>query len=203
MKTNYYKKALYLSYFTVIYNLIEGAISILAGFFAGSIALVGFGSDSFIESLSGFIMIWRFRNQDKISKEEEEKIEKKATKLVAITFFILGFYVLYESIKRLYFQEKPDVSVIGIIIAILSIIIMPLLFYMKYKVGKKLKSKSLVADSKQTLICLFMSVTLLFGLLMNFFYGFWQFDPIVGLIIVILLFKEGYETYKEEELCNC
>lgn len=202
METNSHKKALWLSYFTVIYNTIECIISIIAGYIAGSIALVGFGSDSFIESLSGSVMIWRFRKHGKISKEAEEKIEKKATKIVAVTFFILGFYVLYESVKKLIFQEKPEVSIIGIIIAIVSIIIMPLLFYSKIKLGKKIKSKSLVADSKQTLACFLISVALLFGLGLNYLFGFWQADPIVGLIIVIFLFKEGYETYKEEEFCS-
>ena len=197
MKADFYKKALLLSYFTVLYNIIEFIVSVLAGLLAGSIALVGFGSDSFVESLSGSIMIWRFKKHGKITKEEEEKIEKTATKLIAITFFILGFYVLIESLKKLYFQEKPETSLIGILIAIASIIIMPLLFYMKYKVGKKLQSRSLVADSKQTLACLFMSITLLIGLLMNYLFGFWQADPIVGLIITTFLFKEGYETYKE------
>jgi cation diffusion facilitator family transporter len=200
MKADYYKKALWLSVFTVLYNIVECIVSILAGVLAGSIALVGFGSDSFVESLSGSIMIWRFRKHGKIPEEEEEKIESRATKLVAITFFILGFYVLFESVKKLYFQEKPETSIIGILIAIASIIIMPLLFYWKYKVGKKLQSRSLVADSKQTLACLFMSISLLIGLLMNYLYGFWQADPVVGLIITAFLFKEGYETIKEEEL---
>ncbi|UCF50626.1 MAG: cation transporter [Thermoplasmatales archaeon] len=203
MRQDYYKKALWLSYFTVLYNIVEFIVSILAGFIAGSIALIGFGSDSFIESLSGAIMIWRFKKHGKISEKEEEKIEKRATRLVAITFFILGFYVLFESVKKLYFQEKPDISIVGILIAIASIIIMPSLFYMKYKTGKNLKSRSLVADSKQTLACLIMSISLLIGLLLNFLYGFWQADPIVGLIITGFLFREGYETYKEEELCSC
>ena len=198
-----HKRALFLSYFTVGYNIIEGVISILVGLLAGSIALVGFGSDSFIESLSGSVMIWRFRKHGKISKEEEERIEKKATRFVAITFFILGAYVFYESIKKLYLQEKPEPSVIGILIAITSIIVMPVLFYMKYRTGKAIKSKSLVADSKQTLACLFMSVSLLVGLGLNYLYGFWQADPLVGLLIVIFLIKEGYTTFKEGELCNC
>lgn len=198
--TNYHKKALWLSYFTVLYNIGECVVSILVGFLAGSIALIGFGSDSFVESLSGSVMIWRFRQHGKITKEEEERIEKKAAKLVSITFFILGFYILFESVRKLIFQEKPEASIIGILIAIVSIIIMPLLFYMKYKVGKKLRSRSLVADSKQTLACLFMSVSLLIGLGLNYVFGFWQADPIVGLIIMIFLFKEGYETFKEEDL---
>ncbi|UCD13128.1 MAG: cation transporter [Thermoplasmatales archaeon] len=198
MDLKLHKKALFLSYFTVGYNIIEGVISIIAGLLAGSTALIGFGSDSFIESLSGSIMIWRFQKHGKISEMEEERIEKKAAKLVAYTFFILGAYVFYESLKKLYFHEKPDPTLLGIIIAIVSIIVMPILFYMKNWTGKKIESQSLVADSKQTLACMFMSVSLLVGLSLNYHYGFWQADPLVGLLIVIFLVKEGYSTLKEE-----
>lgn len=203
MDSGLHKKALFLSYFTVGYNILEGVVSILAGLSAGSIALVGFGLDSFVESLSGGVMIWRFRQHGKISEEEEEKIEKKAVKLVGYTFFILGLYILYESVKNLYFREIPDQSLLGIIIAIVSIIVMPILFLMKYKIGKSIKSRSLIADSKETLACLFLSVALLIGLGLNYLYGLWQADPIVGLVIVIFLFREGYITLKEEELCSC
>ena len=194
-----HSKALLLSYFTVGYNIVEFIISIIAGILAGSIALIGFGSDSLVESISGMIMIWRFRKHGKISDEEEEKIEKKATILVGISFFIFGFYVLYESIKKLYLSEKPEPSILGIIIAITSIIVMPTLFYMKNKTGKTIGSKSLIADSKQTLACLFMSISLLAGLGLNYYFGLWQADPIVGLLITAFLFMEGYETLFEDD----
>ncbi len=203
MDTRLHKKALLLSYFTVGYNVLEGITSIFAGLFAGSIALVGFGSDSFVESLSGGVMIWRFRKHGKITEEEEEKVELKATRLIAYTFFILGFYILYESVKKLCFHEIPNPSLLGIIIAIVSIIVMPVLFYMKYQTGKSVNSKSLVADSKQTLACTFMSVALLIGLGLNYLYGLWWADPVVGLIIVVFLIKEGYTTFKEGKICCC
>ena len=203
MEEKLYKRALWLSYLTVGYNILEGVVSIAAGALAGSVALVGFGLDSFVESISGGVMVWRFRMHGKISEEEEEKIEKKAVKFVAYTFFVLGAYVLYESVKKLYLHETPDPSLLGIIIARVSIIVMPILFYMKYQTGKKIESRSLVADSKETLACVFLSVSLLVGLGLNYLYGFWQADPIVGLIIVAYLFKEGYTTRKEEELCSC
>jgi cation diffusion facilitator family transporter len=203
MDSRLQKKALLLSYFTVGYNICEGIVSIFIGFMAGSIALVGFGLDSFVESSSGSVMIWRFRKHGKISEEEEEKVEKKAIRFVAYTFFILGAYVLFESVKKLYFHEIPNPSIIGIIIAVVSIIVMPVLFYMKYQTGKSIKSRSLVADSKETMACVFLSVALFIGLGLNYLYGLWQADPIVGLIIVIFLFREGYETLKEEKLCNC
>jgi len=201
--SRFHKKALLLSYFTVGYNILEGIVSIFAGLFAGSIALVGFGLDSFVESLSGSVMIWRFRKHGKISEEEEEKVEKKAIRYVAYTFFILGTYVLYESVKKLYFHEIPEPSLLGIIIAMVSIVVMPVLFYMKYQTGKSINSRSLVADSKQTLACVFMSVALLIGLGLNYLYGLWQADPIVGLVIVIFLIREGYNNLKEEKLCSC
>ncbi len=194
------KKALLLSYFTVGYNILEGVVSILAGLLAGgSIALVGFGLDSFVESLSGGVMIWRFRKHGKISEEEEEKVERRATRLVAYTFFVLGAYVLYESIRKLYLREAAEPSLFGIIIAIVSVIVMPVLFYLKYQTGKSIGSRSLVADSRETLACVFLSVSLLIGLGLNYLYGIWQADPVVGLIIVGFLAKEGYETLTEEE----
>jgi len=203
MDSRLHKKALFLSYFTVGYNILEGVVSIIAGVLAGSIALVGFGLDSFVESLSGGVMIWRFTQHGKISEEEEERIEKKAVKLVGYTFFILGIYVLYESLKKLYFREIPDPSLLGIIIAIVSLIVMPVLFLMKYRTGKAIGSRSLVADSKETLACMFLSGALLIGLGLNYLFGLWQADPVVGLIIVVFLFKEGHFTLKDEELCNC
>ena len=203
MDSGLHKKALSLSYFTVGYNILEGIVSILAGLLAGSIALVGFGLDSFVESLSGSVMIWRLRKHGKISEEEEEKVEKKAVIFVAYTFFILGAYVFYESIEKLYLHEIPDPSFLGIIIALVSLIVMPILFHLKYHTGKSIGSKSLVADSKETLACVFLSGALLIGLGLNYLYGFWQADPIVGLVIVIFLVKEGYTTLREGELCSC
>lgn len=196
---NLHSKALKLSYFTVGYNIVECIASIIAGYLAGSTALLGFGSDSLVESLSGTIMIWRFRKNGFISVDEEDKIEKKATFLVGITFFIFGIYLLYDSIRKLLVTDKPEPSLIGIMIAFSSIIVMPILFYAKYKTGKSLGSKSLVADSKQTLACLFMSVSLLIGLGLNYLFGLWQADPVVGLIIVAFLFREGYEIIFEDE----
>jgi divalent metal cation (Fe/Co/Zn/Cd) transporter len=192
------KRALSLSYFTVGYNILEGILSILAGSLAGSIALIGFGLDSFVESLSGSVMIWRFRKSGKISIAEEERMEKRATRLIAYSFFILGPYVLYESGKKLYVQEVPDPSLLGIVVAIVSIVVMPILFYLKYQTGKAIGSISLIADSKETLACVLLSISLLIGLVLNYLYGLWQADPIVGLVIVIFLFKEGYNTLRGE-----
>jgi cation diffusion facilitator family transporter len=199
MNLRHHKKALWLSYFTVGYNVLEGILSIFAGSVAGSIALIGFGLDSFVESLSGSVMIWRFRKSGKISEEEEERVERRATRLIGYSFFILGAYVLYESAKKLYLQEIPNPSFLGIIVAVASIIVMPILFYLKYRTGKAIGSRGLIADSKETLACLFLSVALLIGLILNYLYGLWQADPIVGLVIVIFLTREGFSTLNEEE----
>jgi cation diffusion facilitator family transporter len=197
MNSDLHKKSLNLSYFTVGYNIIEGIVSILAASLSGSIALLGFGLDSFVESFSGFIMIWRFKK--KRLPKEEEKIEKMAVKLVGYTFFILAFYVSFESIKKLYYVEVPNPSILGIIIAALSIIIMPILSHMKYQTGKLLKSRSLIADSKETLACAALSIALLIGLGLNYFLGLWQADPVIGLIIAIFLLREGYESFNGKE----
>ncbi len=192
-----YRKALFLEYFTVFYNLLEAFVSILFGAMADSIALIGFGLDSIVESLSGLVLIWRLRQHGKISAEQEEKIEKRAQMFVAITFFILAAYVLYESLNKLFGQEVPDPSLPGIIIAAISIVVMPLLMIQKYRTGQQINSKALIADSKETLACAFLSVALLIGLGANYLFGFWQADPIVGLVIVFLLVREGLENWHE------
>jgi divalent metal cation (Fe/Co/Zn/Cd) transporter len=190
-----YKKGLHLEYFTVGYNIMEAIVSIVFGGIANSIALVGFGLDSIVESLSGLILIWRLSQHKKISEDEEEKIEKKAAKFVAISFFLLGLYVLFQSLKKLILREIPDPSLPGIIIAVTSMIVMPILTVKKYKIGKRINSRALVADSKETLACSFLSLALLLGLGANFLWGFWQADSIVGMIIVIFLFREGLEGW--------
>jgi cation diffusion facilitator family transporter len=203
MRETLHKKALWLSYLTVVYNILEGLISILAGWLAGSIALLGFGLDSLVESFSGGVMIWRFRHHANLTEEEEERLEKKAIRLVGYTFFILAAYVLYESVKKLLFQEVPAPSLLGIIVAVVSLIVMPGLFYIKYQTGKSLGSASLMADSRQTLACAMLSLALFIGLGLNYLYGIWQADPIIGLLIATVLVREGYEALKEEKLCTC
>ena len=192
-----YKRGLFLEYFTIGYNVIEAIISIAFGSMANSIALVGFGLDSIVESLSGLVLIWRLRQHQKITEEEEERVEKKAMKFIAITFIVLALYVLFQSVKKLVFQEIPYPSLPGIIIAIASIVVMPTLTLQKYRIGKKINSKALIADSKETLACFFLSLALLLGLGLNYLLGFWQADPIVGMIIVVFLLREGIESWKE------
>jgi cation diffusion facilitator family transporter len=194
-----HKKALKLSWFTLGYNAVECAASIAAGLMAGSVALIGFGLDSLIESLSAGIMIWRFARHGKGTEEEEERIEHRAEKAVGITFVVLAAYVLYESVEKLVSREIPEPSLFGIGIAAASIITMPILYAVKIKTGKEIGSKSLIADSRETLACAFLSAALLLGLGANYFFGFWQADPIVGLIIVVMLVREALEILRDEE----
>ncbi len=200
MKEKLYKKGLFLEYFTVGYNVVEAVVAIVFGQIAGSIALIGFGLDSVVESLSGMILIWRLRQHGKISEEREEAIEKKATKFVALTFFILGLYVLFQSMKKLFAKEIADPSLPGILIAVASLGVMPVLAWQKMKIGKQIQSQALIADSKETLACFFLSAALLLGLGSNYVFGFWQADPIVGLIVVAFLFREGKEAWQENEM---
>ncbi|RPI39603.1 MAG: hypothetical protein EHM53_05100 [Methanoregulaceae archaeon] len=192
-----WRTALLLEYFTVAYNIAEAVLSILFGMLAGSIALIGFGLDSIVESLSAVILIWRLQQHDTGTRDEEEKTEKTAQRFVAVTFFILGIYVLYESADKLLGHEIAQTSPVGILIAIASILIMPVLAWKKQTMGTAIKSKALIADSKETLTCAFLSVALLTGLGLNYLFGFWQADPLVGFVIVLFLFHEGYEGWTE------
>lgn len=193
---NLYKKGLRIEYFTVGYNVLEALLSLSFGHLGNSIALIGFGLDSIVESLSGLVLIWRLQHRD-LEQEAEAKIEQQATKLVAIIFWILGAYVLFESGQKLLTQSVSEPSMPGILIAIASLIIMPLLAWQKYQTGKAIGSKALIADSKETLVCSWLSIALLIGLSCNYWFGFWQADPLVGLIIVIFLLREGWETWSE------
>lgn len=196
------RRARGLSYFTVGYNLAEGAVSVVAGLLAGSIALLGFGLDSAVESLSGAVMIWRFRRPN-LSPEEEERVETRAARLVGYTFFLLGAYVLYESLEKLIGREPPQPTLMGIVIASVSLVVMPGLAYIKRRTGQALGSRALVADSQETVACAYLSAALLLGLGLNYWAGLWWADPAAGLVIVAFLCKEGYKTLREEEPCGC
>lgn len=193
-------KALGLAFFTVAYNLVEGGVAMLAAAASGSNALLGFGLDSFVESLSGMVMVWRFWRFDPAAEEEEfEKIEHRAARLVAYSFFVLGGYVILDAGYALYQQIAPEVSPVGIGLAIASIVVMPVLFLLKYRLGKAIGSRSLVADSKETLACLILSVALLIGLGAFYIWRLWWIDSVAALVIAILIIREGFETLGESK----
>jgi cation diffusion facilitator family transporter len=192
-----HQKALLSEYFTVGWNVIEGIVAIAAGVLAGSIALVGFGLDSYIEVASGSVLIWRLRKHGFSDDEEEEAAEKKAILFVGATFFLLALYVLYESGKKLYFQERPQASFVGIILAIVSLIVMPFLALYKKKIAAEINSRALRADALETLACSYLSLTLLLGLGANALFGWWWADPVAALAMIYFLLKEGTEAIRE------
>lgn len=189
------KKALKLEWFLIVYNAIEAFASIGFGLAAGSVALIGFGLDSVIEVAAAGILIWRLSIHS--SPEEEERGERKALFFVGVTFFLLAAYVGYESISKLLKHEAPHESMAGIVIAILSIIIMPSLGFAKKKIARQINSKALEADAMETIICAILSVILLIGLALNYFFGLWWADPVAGLVMVLFIAKEGWEAIEE------
>ena len=197
------RRALLLSYFTVTYNVLEGIISVAAGYFTGSTALLGFGIDSFVESISGIVMIWRFSADESRSTEAIGRREQVAARLVAAALIVLGAYVAYESATHLYSGEKPDRSAIGIAIAVVSLVVMPVLYFAKRRTAKLLNSRSFHADAKQTLACVLLSVALLVGVCLHYLLGWWQADPIAGLLIALYVAREGYETWRHKEIVCC
>ncbi len=194
-----YKKALMLAYLTIGYNVIEAAVSLVAGGYAGSIALVGFGLDSVIESLSGIVIVWRINRHGRLSEEDELNVENKAGRVIGLTFFVLAAYILFESTEKLVAGEGAAPSVPGMIIASASLVVMPLLARAKYALGKSLGLKSLVADSKETAVCAVLSFALLAGLVANALFRIWYLDSVLGIVIAIFCVKEGFELVIERE----
>ena len=189
------QKALHLEYFTVGWNVLEGVIAITAGILASSIALVGFGLDSSIEVASAVVLIWRLRKHG--DEGEEERAERRAIFVVGVTFLALALYVTYESIKKLVVQEQPAESLVGILLAIVSLIVMPVLAWQKRKVAAELHSRALAADALETLACSYLSFTLLLGLGLNASWGWWWADPLAALAMVVFLLREGWEAIEE------
>ncbi len=186
-----------LEHFTLGYNFLEGLLSVGAGLFAGSVALVGFGVDSFIESLSGGILLWRLHAGDK-----GEAREQIALRLVGVSFLILAVYVVFDAIKSLLKHESPEASYLGIGVTVLSLFVMPVLARAKRQVGVQLNSRALQADSRQTDICVYLSYIVLIGLGLNALLGWWWADPVAGLVMVPIITKEGLQALRGE-MCGC
>lgn len=192
------RRALVLSILSLAYNVLEGLVAVWLGWLAGSIALIGFALDSLAESLSAAVMVWRFGHRRQMTEDEEDQVEGRAVVLVGWTFLILGGYVMYESLTKLFAHEPPSPSFWGMVMAAVSLVIMPGLAYWKRRLGEALGSRCLVADSKETLVCSWLSASLLAGLGLNYLWGLWWADPVVGLVIVFYLFREGYELLMGE-----
>lgn len=195
-RRRYGRRAQLLAGASVTYNVIEAAIAITAGLLAGSVALVGFGLDSIVEVSSGLIILWQFRHP------LPESREKTALRLMAFSFFGLAAYVTFESIQSLATGHEPDTSTVGIVLAAVSLAVMPFLSWAQRRTGRALGSNAVVADSTQTLLCTYMSAVLLVGLLLNATLGWSWADPIAGLIIAAVAVKEGREAWRGEGCCG-
>jgi divalent metal cation (Fe/Co/Zn/Cd) transporter len=186
-----------LSWLSLAAMSVEGVVAIVAGVIAGSIALVGFGLDSAVEGFASVIIIWRFTGARVMS----EAAEQRAQKLVAVQFFILAPYVGVESIRALLGAEHPEVSVLGMALAVWSLITMPLLGIAKQRIAEQIGSAATKGEGRQNVLCAYLAGALLVGLAGNALAGAWWLDPVVGLLIAGVAVKEGLEAWRGEGCC--
>ena len=188
-----------LEYLTIAWNSAEAAVALTAGLLAGSIALVGFGLDSLIEVSSGAIVLWRL-------SADNERAERIALKVVGASFLALAAYVAFESVKALWLREAPERSLPGIILAAISLVVMPLLARAKRRVAAGIGSRALHADSRQSDLCAYLSAILLGGLLLNALLGWWWADPLAGLVMTPIIANDGRKALRgdscSDEYCH-
>ena len=181
---------------SVAYNVVEAVVAVAAGIAAGSVALIGFGLDSVVEVSSGLIVLWQFRHRLPQSRE------RRALRLMALSFFALAAYVIVESVRTLLSGGEPDASTVGIGLAIASLVVMPFLSWAQRRTGRALGSGSVVADSMQTLLCTYLSAVLLVGLVLNAALGWGWADPVAGLVIAAIAVKEGVGAWRGQGCCG-
>lgn len=189
------RRAKRLALFSVTYNVAEAVIAIGAGLAAGSVALVGFGLDSTVEVSSGLIILWQF------SHALPESREKLALRLMSISFFVLAGYVGFESTRALVGGHDADASPVGIVLASVSLCVMPVVSWAQRRTGRALGSNAVVADGTQTLLCTYLSAVLLVGLLVNALWGWSWADPVAGLVIAAIALREGVQAWRGEGCC--
>ncbi|HKD78542.1 MAG TPA: cation transporter [Candidatus Angelobacter sp.] len=188
-----------MEYFTIAWNALEGVVGVVSGLMAGSVSLVGFGIDSFIEVTSGSTLLWR-RSVDS-DEQRRERNEKLSLRIVGGCFLALAAYVTYQSVSDLLNRERAEPSIAGIILAAISLLVMPLLSRAKKSVAGSLASAAMRADARQTDFCAYLSAILLAGLLLNATLGWWWTDPIAGLVMVPIIAKEGVDGIKARPCC--
>jgi divalent metal cation (Fe/Co/Zn/Cd) transporter len=192
------RKGRRLEYLTVGWNLGEAVVAIGSGIGAGSTALIGFGVDSLIESTSGVALLWRLSGKD--GGQHRERI---ALRLVGVSFLLLAAWVGWEGLTTLVGREAPDESLVGIALAFLSLLVMPILARAKRRVASGLGSKALEADSRQTDLCAYLSALLLLGLGLNAIFGWWWADPVAALAMVPIILREGAQALRGQECTDC
>jgi divalent metal cation (Fe/Co/Zn/Cd) transporter len=196
------RRALRLEYLTVGWNLVEGTIAIAAATASGSVALLGFGIDSFVESASGSVMIWRLlaeRNADADDGERIEQVERRAQKLVAASLILLAAYIAWDSITSILAGDRPQPSLVGILLAIASLSVMWWLAREKRRVGTALGSRAMTADAFQTDACFWLSLFLLVGIGANALFGWWWADPLAALGMTFFIGREALEAWRGED----
>ncbi|MET0425006.1 MAG: cation transporter [Actinoplanes sp.] len=180
---------------TITYNVIEAVVAITAGTMASSTALVGFGLDSVIEVSSAAAVAWQFSGAD------PERRERAALRVIAVSFFALAAYVTVESVRALAFGDRAEHAPVGLVLAAVSLAVMPVLSAAQRRTGRELGSLSAVADSKQTLLCTYLSAVLLLGLALNWMFGWWWADPAAALVIAVVAVREGREAWRGHACC--
>jgi divalent metal cation (Fe/Co/Zn/Cd) transporter len=188
-----------LAWLTILWNAVEGIVGIASGIAASSIALIGFGVDSYVEVFAGAVILWRL-NKERLGQQPSEQAERRALRLIAVTFLLLAAGVGVESIRKLAIGEQPGESAVGLVLAVVSLVVMPLLARAKRQVGRQLGSRALQADATETDLCVWLSAILLAGLGLNSLFGWWWADPMAGLAIVYIAAREGMENWTAEEL---
>jgi divalent metal cation (Fe/Co/Zn/Cd) transporter len=182
----------------LIWHGIEAAIAIAAGAIAGSVALIAFGADSLIEALAGIIVLWRFA----ATRADSEHAERRAQQLIALTFWLLAVYVTVDATITLVNGDHPASSPLGIGLSIVTLIAMPLLANAKAKVAQRLNSSAGHSESRQNMLCAYLSTALLIGLTLNAAFGWWWADPITALVIAAVAAREGRESWRGESCCT-
>jgi divalent metal cation (Fe/Co/Zn/Cd) transporter len=191
------RRARLLSWLSLVWMSLEGGIAIIAGILAGSIALIGFGIDSAIEGVASVVIIWRFTGARTLSHAAEER----AQKLVAVQFFLLAPYVTFEAIQHLLSAERPDVSVLGMVLTATSLVGMPALGVAKQRLARRLGSQATHGEGTQNLLCAYLAAAVFLGLAGNALFGWWWLDPIAALVIAAVATKEGLETWRGQGCC--
>lgn len=198
-RTALVERGLRLNWLTLGYNSLEGIIAIVAGFMAGSVALVGFGFDSVIEVTASGAAQWRLRAD--LVPANRERVERISLRIIGYSFLALAAWVAYDSVTSLWFRKKPDESITGIALAAASLIVMPLLARAKGRVARGLGSGALAADAQQTTLCAYLSAILLGGLALNAVLGWWWADPAAALVMVPIIAREGIEGVRGRSSC--
>jgi divalent metal cation (Fe/Co/Zn/Cd) transporter len=191
------KRSLRLAYATAGYNLMEGVVAVAAGAAASSTALIGFGLDSFIEVSSALVVMWQFRSH---MPEDRERL---ALRLIALSFFALAAWISIDAVRSLLGQGEAEPSPVGIGLAAVSVVVMPLLVWAKRRTGRELGSATVVADSTQTLLCTYLSAILLVGLALNALLDWSWTDPVAALVIAVVALREGLQAWRGEQCDDC